>query len=201
VNSQSGKGGVAYILKNDYHLDLPRRLQIEFMKVIQEITDVSGKEITPPEIWAAFEATYLAAGPLIELVEHDTSDHAGSAGADRTRLQAAILLGGIGRTIAGRGNGPIAAFTDALARECGIEVQVVDYVEHAVGAGSDATAVAYVEATGGGAGSTWGVGMSPNILTASLRAVASAANRLQAKSASPPRVLSPVHKTDGVSKV
>jgi 2-isopropylmalate synthase len=201
VNSQSGKGGVAYILKHDYHLDLPRRLQIEFMRVIQEITDVTGKEITPPEIWKAFESTYLAPGPLIELVEHDTSDHAGSGGADRTRLEAAILFAGAERSISGRGNGPIAAFTDALARECGIAVQVVDYVEHAVGAGSDATAVAYVEATGAGAGTTWGVGMSPNILTASLRAVASAANRLHAKAALADGILSSIHKTDRVSGV
>src|SRR5581483_3498685 len=128
VNSQSGKGGVAYILKNDYHLDLPRRLQIEFMRVIQEITDESGTEITPPEIWSAFESTYLGAGTALQLVEHETSDHAD-----------------------GDGKAPIAAFTDALARECGIEISVGDYVEHAVGAGTDATAVAYVEASGPGA--------------------------------------------------
>jgi 2-isopropylmalate synthase len=196
VNSQSGKGGVAYILKNDYHLDLPRRLQIEFMRVIQEITDVTGKEITPPEIWNAFEATYLSpAAAALELVQHDTSDHAGGGGADRTRLQAVVRLLGQEQTIAGKGNGPIAAFTDALARECGLQVRVVDYLEHAVGAGSDATAVAYVEATGVGVGALWGVGMSPNILTASLKAVVSAVNRIQARSGAQPRVLSPIHKT------
>ncbi|TMC93106.1 MAG: 2-isopropylmalate synthase, partial [Chloroflexi bacterium] len=192
VNSQSGKGGVAYILKHDYHLDLPRRLQIEFMRVIQEITDVTGKEITPPEIWNAFTTTYLIPNANLELVEHETSDHAGSNGAGRTRLEAVVRLAGAERTISGRGNGPIAAFTDALAREVGIQVQVVDYVEHAVGSGSDATAVAYVEAAGGGRGAAWGVGMSPNILTASLKAVVSAANRLHLA------VLSPIHKTDPV---
>ncbi|HZQ48726.1 MAG TPA: 2-isopropylmalate synthase [Candidatus Dormibacteraeota bacterium] len=181
VNSQSGKGGVAYILKNDYHLDLPRRLQIEFMRVIQEITDESGTEITPPEIWSAFESTYLGAGTALQLVEHETSDHADGDGKAGTRLEARVRLFGRERTIAGHGNGPIAAFTDALARECGIEISVGDYVEHAVGAGTDATAVAYVEASGPGAGPLWGVGMSPNILTASLRAVVSAANRLQAR--------------------
>ncbi len=191
VNSQSGKGGVAYILKHDYHLDLPRRLQIEFMRVIQEITDVSGKEITPPEIWKAFNATYLTPIAALELVEHETSDHAGSNGAERTRLEAVVRVNGGVHTITGRGNGPIAAFADALARELGIHVQVVDFVEHAVGAGSDATAVAYVEAAGGGKGTVWGVGMSPNILTASLKAVVSAANRLHLKAA-----LSPIHKTD-----
>src|SRR5205807_506289 len=90
VNSQSGKGGVAYILKNDYHLDVPRRLQIEFMRVIQEITDVTGKEITPPEIWNAFDSTYLNPQGRLELVEHETSDHAASNGAGSTRLEAVV---------------------------------------------------------------------------------------------------------------
>ena len=180
VNSQSGKGGVAYILKNDYHLDLPRRLQIEFMKVIQGITDTTGKEITPEEIWRAFEITYLGPKAALELIETDTSDHAGT-GSDGTRLEAVIRTDGEQRTIVGTGNGPIAALTDALARECGIKVQVVDYVEHAVGAGSDATAVAYVEAAGEHGAAVWGVGIHSNILTASLRAVVSAANRLPRK--------------------
>ncbi len=188
VNSQSGKGGVAYILKNDYHLDLPRRLQIEFMKVIQGITDTTGKEITPEEIWRAFEATYLAPVAALELIETDTSDHAGT-GADRTRLQAVIRTGGVQRTIVGGGNGPIAALTDALARECGLRLQVVDYVEHAIGAGSDAAAVAYVEAAGEKGAAVWGVGLHSNILTASLRAVVSAANRLPARAVTAPEAL------------
>jgi 2-isopropylmalate synthase len=177
VNSQSGKGGVSYILKNDYHLDLPRRLQIEFMKVIQGITDTTGKEITPDEIWRAFEITYLGPKAALELIETDTSDHAGT-GAAGTRLQAVIRTAGQQRAIVGTGNGPIAALTDALARECGIRLQVVDYVEHAVGAGSDAMAVAYIEAAGEKGAAVWGVGLHSNILTASLRAVVSAANRL-----------------------
>ena len=181
VNSQSGKGGVAYILKNDYHLDLPRRLQIEFMRVIQGITDASGTEITPEEIWNAFQATYLTPMPALELIEHDTSDHSGTGGADRTRLQAVIRTHGVQRTIVGHGNGPIAALTDTLARDCGIHVQVVDYSEHAIGSGSDATAVAFVEAAGDKGAAVWGVGLHSNILTASLRAVVSAANRLHAR--------------------
>ena len=201
VNSQSGKGGVAYILKNDYHLDLPRRLQIEFMRVIQEITDVTGKEITPPEIWNAFESTYLGPAENLELVQHETSDHADGGGSERTRLEAVVRVRGVEQTITGKGNGPIAAFTDALARECGIQVRVVDYLEHAVGAGSDATAVAYVEATGPGAGALWGVGLSPNILTASLKAVVSAVNRLQARPGIEPADLSPNHKTPAVPEL
>jgi 2-isopropylmalate synthase len=188
VNSQSGKGGVAYILKNDYHLELPRRLQIEFMKVIQGITDTTGKEITPEEIWRAFEFTYLSAKAALELVETDTSDHAGT-GSDRTRLQAVVRTAGKLRTIVGSGNGPIAALTDALDRECGITLQVVDYVEHAVGAGSDATAVAYIEAAGEKGAAVWGVGVHSNILTASLRAVVSAANRLPARAGNAPQAL------------
>ena len=188
VNSQSGKGGVAYILKNDYHLDLPRRLQIEFMKVIQGITDTTGKEITPEEIWRAFEITYLGPKAALELIETDTSDHAGT-GAAGTKLQAVVRAGGVQRTIVGTGNGPIAALTDALARECGISLQVVDYVEHAVGAGSDAMAVAYIEAAGEKGAAVWGVGLHSNILTASLRAVVSAANRLPARTATAPEVI------------
>ena len=195
VNSQSGKGGVAYIMRNDYHLDLPRRLQIEFMRVIQGITDATGKEISPADIWSAFDATYLAPSPNLELVQHDTSDHAGN-GVSGTLLQAVIRVGGVEHSISGRGNGPIAAFTDALARECGVKLQVVDYLEHAVGAGSDATAVAYVEATHAGGPAMWGVGMSPNILTASLKAVVSSANRLQVKAYGGAAVLSSKHKTE-----
>jgi 2-isopropylmalate synthase len=173
VNSQSGKGGVAYIMKSDYHLDLPRRLQIEFMQVIQQITDASGKEITPEEIWTAFQWTYLNPETPLELVEHQTGDHG-----EGTALEAVISLDGEERAISGRGNGPIAAFVDALARDCGIRFRVLDFVEHAVAAGSDATAVAYVEAVDEKGAVAWGVGMDANILTASLRAVVSAVTRL-----------------------
>jgi 2-isopropylmalate synthase len=173
VNSQSGKGGVAYIMKSDYHLDLPRRLQIEFMQVIQQITDSSGKEITPEEIWTAFQWTYLNPETPLELVEHQTGDHG-----DGTALEAVISLDGEERAISGRGNGPIAAFVDALARDCGIRLRVLDFVEHAVASGSDATAVAYVEAADEKGTVAWGVGMDANILTASLRAVVSAVTRL-----------------------
>ncbi len=179
VNSQSGKGGVAYILKNDYHLDLPRRLQIEFMKVIQGITDTTGKEITPEEIWRAFQWTYLNPETSLELVEHQTFDHRHAGKAAATDLTAVVRIDGVEQTITGHGNGPIAAFTEALARECGIRLRILDYVEHAVGAGSDATAVAYIEAAGEKGAAVWGVGLHSNILTASLRAVVSAASRLE----------------------
>jgi 2-isopropylmalate synthase len=181
VNSQSGKGGVAFIMKNEFHLDLPRRLQIEFMQIIQQITDASGKEITPEEIWTAFEWTYLAAESPLELVEHKTSDHRVPGDPDGTLLEAVVRLDGIERTIQGRGNGPIAAFVDALASHCGVQLRILDYIEHAIGAGSDATAVAYVESANVDGAVAWGVGLDANILTASLRAVVSAATRLALK--------------------
>jgi 2-isopropylmalate synthase len=181
VNSQSGKGGVAYILKNDYHLDLPRRLQIEFMQVVQGITDVTGREISPREIWDAFEARYLHQAGPVELLEHETSDHGGADGTARTTLRALVRTEGVERTIVGRGNGPIAAFVDALKTHCDLELRVVDYVEHAVAAGSDATAAAYVEAAANDGRLCWGVGIDANILTASLRAVVSAAACLGAR--------------------
>ena len=173
VNSQSGKGGVAWVLKNEYGLDLPRRLQMEFMRVVQRITDASGREITPEEIWTAFKWTYLAEEAPLELLEHETSDHA-----HQTALDALIRIEGDELRIRGQGNGPIAAFADALASSCEIRLRVLDYVEHAVTAGTDATAVAYVEAADEAGNVAWGVGMDSNILTASLRAVVSAAVRL-----------------------
>lgn len=179
VNSQSGKGGVAYIMKTDRYLDLPRRLQIEFMQVIQQITDSSGREITPEEIWLAFQWTYLNPETSLELVEHQTVDHRHVGQAAATDLTAIVRIDGVEQTISGHGNGPIAAFTDALARDCGIRLRILDYVEHAVDSGSDATAAAYVEAADDSGAVVWGVGLDPNILTASLRAVVSAVSRLE----------------------
>jgi len=141
VNSQSGKGGVAYILKNDYHLDLPRRLQIEFMQIIQGITDLTGREITPGEIWDAFQAAYLAPRPALQLVEHETSDHGSASGKGATRLSALVRVAGREYPISGAGNGPIAAFVDALQTYMNFDLRVLDYHEHAISAGSDATAV------------------------------------------------------------
>ncbi|MDQ6774183.1 MAG: 2-isopropylmalate synthase [Candidatus Dormibacteraeota bacterium] len=178
VNSQSGKGGMAYIMKADYHLDLPRRLQIEFMQVIQQITDASGKEITPIEIWTAFEWTYLNPETRLELVEYDTGDHPRGGG---TVLAATVRLDGEEHSIEGHGNGPIAAFVDALGAQLGIHLRILDYSEHAISAGTEAKAAAYVEATDQFGAVVWGVGLDPNILTASLRAVVSAVSRLQLK--------------------
>jgi 2-isopropylmalate synthase len=173
VNSQSGKGGVAYIMKFEHGLDLPRRLQIEFSSVIQRLTEASGTEISADQIWSAFQSTYLAIG-RVALVGHPLITTAPDTGA--TTLETNVKLDSVERWIKGSGNGPIAAFVDALSRDAGIPVEIVDYAEHALGEGADASAVAYVEARVGGK-TRWGVGIDANIVTASLRAVVSAVNR------------------------
>ena len=173
VNSQSGKGGVAYIMKAEHHLDLPRRLQIEFSRVIQARTDAEGGEVTPAQMWEAFSAEYLAPGP-VRLDAH----HASSVVNAKDALTVEILVDGEPRSIEGAGNGPISAFCDALG-SLGIDVRVLDYAEHALSAGSDAQAAAYVECEVGGH-TCWGVGIDTNTVTASLRAVLSAVNRVPA---------------------
>jgi 2-isopropylmalate synthase len=170
VNSQSGKGGVAYIMKAEHGFDLPRRLQIEFSKTIQTITEDSGTEISPKDMWEAFEKQYLRGD--WQLDTHELVSDAGT-----TRISAQLSVGGKTRTVTGSGNGPIAAFVHALRSGLGVEVDVVDYAEHALGQGADAGAVAYVETVDGEGTPRWGVGVHSNIVTASLRAVLSALAR------------------------
>jgi 2-isopropylmalate synthase len=174
VNSQSGKGGVAYIMKTEHALDLPRRLQIEFSQVIQARTDTQGGEVTPDAMWAAFEAEYLAPRTPIALDSHHTSS---AEGVD-DELTIGVHVQGERRRLQGRGNGPIAAFVDALV-SIGYEVRVLDYAEHAMSSGGDARAAAYVECAIGER-ILWGVGVDANIVTASLKAVVSAVNRAHA---------------------
>ena len=174
VNSQSGKGGVAYIMKADHHLDLPRRLQIEFSRVVQARTDAEGGEVTPAQMWEAFAAEYLSAG-AVTLQAHRTSSVVDAKDA----VTAEVSVDGQARQIEGVGNGPISAFCDALG-SLGIEVRVLDYTEHALSAGSDAQAAAYVECEVGGR-ALWGVGIDTNTVTASLRAVLSAVNRARGR--------------------
>jgi 2-isopropylmalate synthase len=173
VNSQSGKGGVAYIMKAEHQLELPRRLQIEFSRVIQALTDADGGEVSPAEMWQAFFETYLADGAMA-LMAHHTSSVVDAKDA----LTVDIMVDGEQRQVEGAGNGPISAFCDALGN-VGIEVRVLDYAEHALSAGSDAQAAAYVECEIDGR-SCWGVGIDANTVTASLRAVLSALNRARA---------------------
>ena len=174
VNSQSGKGGIAYVLKADHGLDLPRSLQIEFSRVVQEVADRTGKEITSEIIWSLFRDTYLRED-AIRLVDYtmlpEPRPH-------ERRIAATVEIDGTERQIEGVGNGPIAAFVDALQCECGIALTVLDYHENAVGAGADAQAAAYVQIKDDGAATLHGVGMDSDIVTASLKAVASAASRV-----------------------
>ena len=166
VNSQSGKGGVAYIMKFEHGFDLPRRLQIEFSSVIQRMVEASGTEITADQIWAAFETTYLTSEEPLALAHHPTVTTSGEAG--ETTIEAPLRVAGVERLAKGTGNGPIAAFVDALGRDAGISVAVLDYHEHAIGGGADASAVAYVEVRVGEGRPRWGVGIHANIVTASL---------------------------------
>jgi 2-isopropylmalate synthase len=171
VNSQSGKGGVAYIMRTEHYLDLPRRLQIEFSQVIQARTDTDGGEVSPAQMWAAFDTEYLARRTPIALNSHHTS----SAAETDDELDVNVYLDGEKLALRGHGNGPIAAFVDALAT-VGHDVRVLDYAEHALSSGGDARAAAYVECAIGER-IVWGVGIDANIVTASLKAVVSAANR------------------------
>jgi 2-isopropylmalate synthase len=173
VNSQSGKGGVAYIMKAEHGLDLPRRLQIEFSRSIQTITEDTGTDISPAEIWANFEREYLPAEPTYQLLGHEVTTND-----DGATVTAQLLVRGEHKTVTGSGNGPIAAFVHALQAELDVDVEVTDYAEHAVSAGAEATAVAYVEARNE-AGIRWGLAKDPSILAASLKAVLGAVTRLE----------------------
>jgi 2-isopropylmalate synthase len=177
VNSQSGKGGVAYLMKNEHHLDLPRRLQIEFSKVVQQKTDNEGGEITGNAMWQVFEDEYLPTANddkkwgrfrLKGLSQTSVLDQ-------DVQLSISILDRGQLVELSGEGNGPIAAFCNIL-QAYGVDVRVLDYYEHALSAGGDASAAAYLECAING-DVFWGVGIDPNTTTASLKAVVSAINR------------------------
>ncbi len=173
VNSQSGKGGVAYIMETEHGFSLPRRLQIEFSKTIQAVAEDTGTEITPIAMWDHFQTTYLPESPRLELRTHELVTKADGT----TTITAQVVLDGEPRTLQGEGNGPIAAFVQALQAGTGIDLDVVDYHEHSLGRGADATAVAYVETVDAEHTTRWGIGSDPNIIVASLRAVLSAADR------------------------
>ncbi|MDX6218996.1 MAG: 2-isopropylmalate synthase, partial [Frankiales bacterium] len=168
VNSQSGKGGVAYVLKNEHQLDLPRRMQIEFSRVVQEVADGEGGEISPARIWQLFEVTYLSPGALALSSYKHFSD-------DEDRIEANVVWQGQAVTVTGTGNGPIAAFVHGLST-LGLDVRVLDYAEHATTAGEDSQAASYLELAVNGA-VLWGCGVHPSIVTSSLRGIVSGVNR------------------------
>ncbi|RVW00231.1 2-isopropylmalate synthase [Rhodococcus xishaensis] len=178
VNSQSGKGGVAYIMKADHGLALPRRLQIEFSQAVQKITDGEGGEVSPKEMWDVFSEEYLA--PIVPLERMRQKVTAAEVDGGIDAITAVVKVNDVEQEISGSGNGPLAAFVDALGT-VGFDVRVLDYSEHAMSAGDDAKAAAYVECAvtlpDGTSKVVWGVGIATSITTASLRAVVSAVNR------------------------
>ena len=175
VNSQSGKGGVAYIMKADHQMDLPRRLQIEFSQVIQVKTDADGGEVSPEEIWAVFADEYLPV-PDAPWGRFRLAGHRNEATVDgKDALSVDLVVDGELHTVEATGNGPIDAFVSALSG-FGVEMRFLDYAEHALSAGGDAKAAAYIECAIGDR-VLWGVGVDANIVTASLKAVVSAVNR------------------------
>jgi len=175
INSQSGKGGIAYVLQADHGLDLPRPLQVEFSKIAQEQMDADGKELTASALWALFGKTYLLTGAPLELISHKTFP----TGQDtRTLIADLKQRDGTLRSIEGIGNGPIDAFVDALQKTYGVAFSLLDYHEHAVGRGANATAACYVKLEDGGGRIVHGVGIDPNIVMASLKAVLSGMQRM-----------------------
>ncbi len=174
VNSQSGKGGVAYLMDFEHNLDLPRGLQVEFSKTVQAITEATGTEIKPAALWDAFSSDYLAEGANMRLLTSEVS-----SGEKGTRVTAQILLDGHHETVHGDGNGPVDALVNGLRQILGMHMEVCDYHEHALTSGSEASAAAYVSARGADGVTLWGVGMHSSILDATLHAVISAANRLR----------------------
>jgi 2-isopropylmalate synthase len=175
VNSQSGKGGVAYIMRTEHKLELPRRLQIEYSQVVQRMTDEEGGEVSAEEMWSVFSAEYLPdpAAPWGRFALKSVKQESDIDG--DTSVDVVLFDSGAEVALTGRGNGPVAAFCDALAQH-GVDVRVLDYAEHAMSAGGDAKAASYVECAVEGR-ILWGVGIDPSITTSSLKAIVSAVNR------------------------
>ena len=175
VNSQSGKGGVAFILERDHGLELPRRMQMEFSQVVQKISEKSGKEVDSTTIRRAFDSTFLQALTPVSFVRHT------SVGDDEDEsvrsLTAVVSINGVEREIAGKGNGPIDAFVHALKQTFDVDFRVVDYHQHATGAGADAQSACYFEIQAGRGETRYGAALNSNIVSASLMAVCSAFNR------------------------
>jgi len=174
INSQSGKGGISYIMETEFGVQMPRALQVEFSGVVQRISDATGAEQTSADIWSAFEKEYLQADTPYGFIDHMTRV---ATNASEVRLMIATMKkNGEDKEIEGQGSGPIDAFVDAMRKETGKEIKVFSYSEHSVGIGADATAIAFVEAEVDGR-HLYGVGRSANIVSASLIAVTCAVNR------------------------
>lgn len=177
INSQSGKGGVAYLLEKDHGLSMPRRLQIEFSQVIQKVADDSGKEISPSDVWEKFQSTYLNDSGAYEFIEHNINSHANEDGTQSDEIKIGLKVNSQLISIEGMGNGPIDAMIDALKNHFSMDIKISDYHQHAISSGSDAKAVAYSELLLNGQ-SVWGVGIHQNTVIAGLQSVIGGLNRL-----------------------
>jgi 2-isopropylmalate synthase len=174
INSQSGKGGISYIMETEFGIQMPRALQVEFSGAVQKISDTSGEEQSPDDIWKAFDQEYLSAKTPYEFVEHQT--RADTHASEKRLMTATVKKNGVDVAIEGEGNGPIDAYVDALKKDSGKDIKVFSYSEHSVGGGSDASAIAFVETEVDGK-HLYGIGQDPNIVSASLIAVTCAVNR------------------------
>ncbi|AXL51405.1 2-isopropylmalate synthase [Paraburkholderia caffeinilytica] len=173
VNSQSGKGGIAYLLEQGYGVVLPRRLQVDFSSAVQRYTDDSGQEVTPSQIWELFQQEYVQSAAPIRYIGHSLSERG-----DREHIKLTVEIHGSRRVLSGEGNGPL----DALMHAMGVPVRIQHYEERALTQGADARAVAVAEMAGADvAGSAFGVGVDANLVTASIRAVISGVNRAYAR--------------------
>jgi 2-isopropylmalate synthase len=181
VNSQSGKGGMAYLLESEYGLEMPRRLQMEFMQVVQGVMDVAGKELTAADLYAMFEREYGLS--TVHALTHRVIEERGEGAAASVVLRGDLAWEGNVRAIEGEGNGPIDAFIHALIDATGHVIRVIDYHQHAIGAGADAKAVAYLELRVDEAQTLFGVGIDADILAASLKAIVSGVTRARTRGA------------------
>jgi 2-isopropylmalate synthase len=173
VNSQSGKGGISYLLESEYGLELPRRLQIEFSRVVQAVMDASGKELSAHDLWQLFQREYRVGQAS---VAHQVLESGGGAHGEVLTLTADVQVGERVLQVRGAGNGPIDAFVEGLSQLTGETIRVLDYHEHAIAAGADARAVAYLELRVGDR-TLFGVGTDANIVSASLQAIVSGLQR------------------------
>jgi 2-isopropylmalate synthase len=175
VNSQSGKGGIAYLLERDYGIQMPRLLQVEFSKEVQKVTDASGKELNAAQIKEVFDSTYLNSNSPLAYVDHGLTHQRGNH--DVQHIEAGLLLLGQAITVVSDGNGPLDALMRGLQRDYGIDANVMSYNEHALSVGEDSKAITYVQMRFGWDQSTFGVGIDSNIVTAALKAIVAGLNR------------------------
>ncbi|MDB5440444.1 MAG: 2-isopropylmalate synthase [Caulobacteraceae bacterium] len=173
INSQSGKGGVAFVLEQDKGLKLPKRMQADFSRYVQALADRTSRELGAADIWGEFEKTYFLSSPQpFDLIDYQETSAAGGV----RRFSGEISLNGVARHVDGHGNGLMSSVLDALKEGCGVDLDIADYTEHAIGKGSNVQAAAYVEAKTADGRSVFGVGIDADVATASVKAILSAAN-------------------------